>query len=421
MEDLFLTVVEFYDRTPVENVISSLTIVPDKIIFIGDGKVMEKSKSVYRSFFQARGLKTEPDFRNINRNNLSNIVEVLSSIVETEEQCVFDLTGGDDLVLVAMGIVFQKYPDKNIQMQRFNVRNGVVTDCDNDGTVLYSGSPALSVEENIYLNGGTVRYENENEKEERTFKWDLSDDFVKDIEKMWNICRTDPGLWNSRLNVLEAFEEFATDSSLNVAVNLSAVEEHLKHVGIKNVPVKGLLMALNRNRLIYSYIDSGQNISFTYKNEQVKKCLIKSGTALEMKVLITANSLKNKDGTPFYTDSMNGVYIDWDGDLHNATDKEKDTENEIDVVLMKGMTPVFISCKNGQVGEDELYKLDAVANRFGGLYVKKVLIATYLGKKGKSMEYFRQRAKDMKINLIDGVHLKNDQEFAKMVKSLTSN
>ena len=28
--------VEFFDRTPIENAISSLTTVPDKIIFIGD-------------------------------------------------------------------------------------------------------------------------------------------------------------------------------------------------------------------------------------------------------------------------------------------------------------------------------------------------------------------------------------------------
>jgi len=315
-----------------------------------------------------------------------------------------------------MGIVFQKYSDKNIQMQRFNIRNSVVTDCDNDGTILYSGIPEVTVEEHIRLHGGVVRYENEND--DRTFQWDLSDDFVNDIEKMWSICRTNPGLWNAQLNVLEAFEACMVDPSLNVMVNISTIQEHLKYVGVKYVSIKGLLRALDQKHLIYSYADDGQNISFTYKNEQVKKCLIKAGTVLELKVLIAANSLLNKDGTVFYTDSMNGVYIDWDGNLHDLTDEEKDTENEIDVVLMKGLTPIFISCKNGQVDDDELYKLESVTNRFGGLYAKKVLIATYLGKKTKSMEYFKQRAKDMKINLIDGVHQLSDEQFAKMVKHL---
>lgn len=309
-------------------------------------------------------------------------MDVLSEIVEAEEQCVFDLTGGDDLVLVAMGIVYQKYSDKNIQMQRFNVRNGIVTDCDNDGTIIYSGVPEISVEENIMIHGGVVRYEAEDD--DRTFSWELSDDFVCDVDTMWNICKINPGLWNAQLNVLEAFDLFAADnSSLDVSVNISAVQDYLKTEGVKYVSIKGLLRALDKKRLIYAYMDDGQNVSFTYKNEQVKKCLTKAETILELKVLTSAKNLFGKDNESFYTDSMSGVYIDWDGNLHNIVDEEKDTENEIDVVLMKGMTPIFISCKNGHVDDDELYKLETVTNRFGGIYAKKALIATYLGRKPK--------------------------------------
>lgn len=410
-----MTAVEFYDRTAIENIISSITTVPDKIIFIGDGKVMKKFESVYLSFIEQRKLNIEVAYRNIKKNNLSDIVQVLSDIVETEEQCVFDLTGGDDLALVAMGIVFQKYPEKNIQMQRFNIKNGVVTDCDNDGTVLYTGAPTISIKENIHLHGGAVRYGDD----DRTFEWDLSEDFVCDIEKMWSICRRDPGFWNRRLNVLEAMDACNTqEASLNVEVSILSVREHMKNIGSAYTSINGLLLELQKKNLIYAYKNDEQNISFSYKNEQVKKCLIKAGTVLELKVLIAANSLKNKDETVFYTDSMNGVYIDWDGEFHQTSDEEKDTENEIDVILMKGLTPIFISCKNGNVGDDELYKLETVTNRFGGPYAKKVLIATYLGKKTQSRKYFKQRAQDMKINLIDSVHQLSDEHFAKMVKHL---
>ena len=120
---------------------------------------------------------------------------------------------------------------------------------------------------------------------------------------------------------------------------------------------------------------------------------------------------------------MCGVFIDWDGELHDRLDDEHDTENEIDVVLMKGVMPVFISCKNGTIDGEELYKLVAVARRFGGKYVKKVLIATYLGRKADSdsMKHLRQRAKDMKINFIDGVHTLDSGEFYKMLRNITSN
>lgn len=416
-----MTAVEFFDRTPIENIISSLTTIPDKIIFIGEKKLTEQFDSVYKSFLNKRNLKIEIAYQNINKNDINAIVTALSEIVEAEEECVFDLTGGGDLVLVAMGMVYQKYKGvKKIQMQRFNVNNGVVTDCDNDGTILYSGKPELSVEENIVLHGGVIRYKKDGE--DRTYQWDLSEDFVRDIEMMWKICKKDPGYWNAQINVLEAMNAFSTDvNSLEVSVPVSNVREYMKLTGTKALSIRDLLETLNQHKLIYGYVDDGQVISFGYKNEQVKKCLTKAGMVLELKVLVVAMKLRHKDGKPYYTDAMNGVYIDWDGELHTSADEKKDTENEIDVVLMKGMTPIFISCKNGQVGMDELYKLETVTNRYGGVHAKKRLIATYLGKKSQSIEYFRQRAKDMDIKVIADVHTMSDDEFAREIKNLIEN
>jgi hypothetical protein len=107
-------------------------------------------------------------------------------------------------------------------------------------------------------------------------------------------------------------------------------------------------------------------IIVSYKNEQVKKCLTKAGQALEMKIYTTAKALLDKDGVPFYDDTLNGVVIDWDGEFHDESVEDiYDTENEIDVMLMHDVVPVFISCKNGTVTSDELYKLNTVADHYG--------------------------------------------------------
>lgn len=399
-----MTAIELFDRKPIENVISSLTTKPDKIIFVGDGETMKKFEPTYRKFLENRGLNTELEFRTISRNKISSIVEVLSEIVEGEEECVFDLTGGEELVLVAMGIVFQKYQGtKKIQMQRFNLNNGVITDCDGDGNVIYSGVPEVSVAENVQLHGGMIRYETDGN--------DLSEEFMKDLRNLWSICKKDPKLWNAQINVFEMFDVLGLDnSSLEVKVNIAKLTEYLRNSGRKNVPIKELLKALAKYNLIYNYSNNNVEIRFHYKNHHIKKCLTKAGVVLELMVLATAK----RCGA--YTDFKNGVYIDWDG--RESGRDERDTVNEIDVILMKGMIPVFISCKNGNVGEDELYKLDAVASRFGGVYTKKVLIATNLGKKPGSMEHFKQRAKDMKINLIDGVHEFDDARFERMIRSI---
>ena len=90
-----------------------------------------------------------------------------------------------------------------------------------------------------------------------------------------------------------------------------------------------------------------------------------------------------------------GVCIDWDGETKGA-----DTENEIDVMMMRGMIPVFVSCKNGFVETDELYKLATVAERFGGKYAKKALVASSLDLGSSFGKILKQRADEMGIMIL---------------------
>lgn len=179
---------------------------------------------------------------------------------------------------------------------------------------------------------------------------------------------------------------------------------------------------LLKNGLLTYFEDDETTVTISYKNEQVKKCLTKAGQALEMKIYTTAKALLDKDGVPVYDDALNGVVIDWDGELHDETVEEiYDTENEIDIMLMHDIVPVFISCKNGIVTADELYKLNTVAERFGGQYSKKVLVATSISAFGDQGMYLRQRAKDMNIKLIEGVQTLDDAELEKKLKNIWNN
>jgi hypothetical protein len=162
--------------------------------------------------------------------------------------------------------------------------------------------------------------------------------------------------------------------------------------------------------LITYFSDAGGTVSVSYKNFQVKRCLINEGRALEMRMYKAAMEARNPDGSPVYQDVLSGVVIDWDGQCHDESAGESpDTENEIDVMLMHGIVPVFISCKNGTVRNDELYKLNTVAERFGGKYAKKVLIAPALKYMGDTAEQVRQRAADMGIYILEDVYEVDDE------------
>ena len=85
------------------------------------------------------------------------------------------------------------------------------------------------------------------------------------------------------------------------------------------------------------------------------------------------------------------------------------------------MIPVFVSCKNGCVETEELYKLSAVAEKFGGEYAKKVLIATALDERGSNADYLRERARDMNIRLVEKIQDADDSELQRIIRSFWSN
>lgn len=424
-----MTLIEFFEKDAIENICSSLTKTPDRVILIGDKlKLMQQHAENYKEILSSRGMDIEFICRAVNKNKMQTIIDALSMFAEQYDDCVFDLTGGEDLYLVAAGIVSERYKDKNIQMHRFNIRNNTIIDGDEDGkTILENDAPVLSVEENIRIYGGDIVYD-EN-REDTTFRWDMTPDFKRDINAMWDICRQDTRLWNTQICVFEAAERLTgyTDD-LTISIPTRQLEEEVESNGGKFKFFWRIINGLKDAGLIYDFYSDDDISSFTYKNNQVKYCLTVAGQALEMKVFLAALEAQENDGTKTYNDVMNGVYIDWDGDI--STDQDGyDTENEIDVIMMHGMVPVFISCKNGCVDKDELYKLNAVATRFGGKYAKKVLLATSLDDSDRS-NYLRQRAKDMGIRLVEGYKHNgncrdftdmNDIEINRVIRSLWSN
>ena len=412
-----MTYIEFFDETSTENICACLTNVPDRVVLMGNKlKLMSKYAEIYKEMLNKRGHDVEIICKTINRNSLDDIVNELIKVVETYDDCVIGLTGGEELSLVAAGIVFERFKDKKIQMHKFNIRNNRIIDCDKDGVTIEKLAPELSVEENIHIYGGSVL--SEEDKPQGTYYWDVDDEFHDEINAMWDVCKQDVRLWNTQIAVFAAAESVRDpkEDVLTTVASAAAVENVVESGGGKFVSVGTIIRGLYDAGILREYSYDGQTIRIRYKNMQMKRCLTKAGLALEMKVFVTALAAKD-DGVPVYNDVMNGVYIDWDGELSENSD-EANTENEVDIILMKGMVPVFISCKNGRVEMEELYKLNTVASRFGGKYVKKVLVAEALDSDSAFSNHFRQRARDMGIRLVEHIHDKTQPEIEKIIRSL---
>lgn len=275
------------------------------------------------------------------------------------------------------------------------------------------------------IHGGGIVYANQ--KTGGTRKWNNNEGFLEDIDGIWEVCRRDVRRWNSQINLLETANKMKiienTDDPdydpLLIEANIASITAHLGRGSEKKLDsFDSVISGLRQNGILTEYSSDGVKLRVRYKNEQVRACLAKVGQALEMKIYSTALKLRDANGKPIYNDVMNGVVIDWDGEIvHPKGSRIKDTENEIDVIMMHGAIPVFVSCKNGNVDTDELYKLCSVADRFGGKYARRVLVANAVDE-GAAGDHLRQRAADMDVRLIENVQNMNDEELCRVITNL---
>ena len=102
---------------------------------------------------------------------------------------------------------------------------------------------------------------------------------------------------------------------------------------------------------------------YRYTSEKTKEYMTVSGIWLELFIYIQAKKC--------YENVYMGVNIDW-----NKRDICKSRDNEIDVVIMKGSQPIFISCKMRKVQREMVYEIYAMARRLAGDYSKSLLATT---------------------------------------------
>lgn len=408
-----MTYIEFFSSTVSENICACLARAPERVVLIGDSrKRLERHKERYQALFSRMGVEIEFKTKSVNKNSMQSVIDALSELVETYDDCVFDLTGGEDVYLVAIGIVSERYSARQVQLQRFNLRNGTVMDCDMDGQVVQEMEmPMLSVAQNIEFYGGEVIREGEF----ATYQWDLTPEFVADLAVMWEICRRDAGKWNMVSSLLELAEKLDLDKSepLRCRASLQALRQTKYYATEEFLDKSDVIGDLYDQGLLTWCYWQEDTLVVEYKNQQIKKVLNKAGTLLEL-VMYFAALLSTENKKPVYNDVMTGVGINWDA----AEQGEKMiTHNEIDVIMMHGMVPVFVSCKSGMVEMEELFKFATVADRFGGDYAKRVLVAPSLTGLNNE-ESIRARAEDMNIQILDNAYTMPFMELKDTVSGL---
>ncbi len=388
MSEVFrMTLIELYDKSPLENIIGILSLMPDKVYFVGAHHPMLDHVDRITQVLSARGLTIDIEIHTVDPCDPSSVRKTLTEIIDDEPHCVFDTVGGDERLLIIASELIAKY---GLQSQHIHIPTGIVTDTDGDGTLIPTSTPTLSTKEIVALHGGTV-----------TACTTAPACSKEDADKLWALTCHHPREWNNHLKFLATIEKHHhRGQTVSLSPSMVSRFDRARYANIRDKLA---------DRGIIQNESTSKEIRYTYVKPYMRSVLEKAGNILEHKAFFEAQRVMHNDH-PLFNEVCMGVEIDWDHELPQTTKK---TNNEIDLLLMHGIQPLFVSCKNGDVDENELYKLAVVAERFGGEYARKMLIVTELEPDSpQARNAIIQRAADMDIYLVANAGRLRPEEWA---------
>ena len=159
------------------------------------------------------------------------------------------------------------------------------------------------------------------------------------------------------------------------------------------------------------FLEARSRVDYEIMSKKYKSYLTTYGIWLELYIYI--NALK------YYNEVYLGFIIDWDKD-----ENSKSNDNEIDVIVMAGSMPVFISCKTRKPEAKDVCEVGFLANRLGGARARSVLATTYPVKDaGDAVNSIFSRLKKFDVGLIETKDFKKKKAadiFAEAFKSTKS-
>lgn len=389
-------IVELFSQEPLENVMAMIKYRPEKIIFLGhkDSMITKRINDI-KQFRDRKCPDTELEFIEVSKDDLNGAIELISGIIRENPGVRFELTGGSELILIAIGCIAARM---NISKLRIDPFTGKEIDIHGADVVTSDYHFNMDIADDILLHGGVLTPNTGSYAD-----WKFTPEFREDIRTMWDICKKYRGNWNKYCATIDELKKAAP-------MQKEGWEEvHRNPLG----DAINLLRDLHEEGLIKDYVESGKRINFRFKNNMIKKVIGKAGNILELHVYEVAT----RDGYLF-SDAIIGAHIDWDGEIHNSEHPGIDTMNEIDVILMKKVCPIFISCKSGKAGGSALHELETVSRKFGGKYARKALVLAKACDDTLGTQYFKQRARDMHIWIIDDVFRLSDEQLLNKLKRI---
>ena len=372
-----MVIAELFSTEVSENVLAALCLQPERLVCLGSRSVMTDERiAALRAFFRGRKAAPQLTFLRVGDRDYAGASAAIRDILAKYPDCRFEMTGGSDLLLAALGAAAAEKPlimfGLDVRRQSLSLLKGRAGDLKPG---VFRPLRGITVAEYLRLWGGELA------ESSYTMAARLPEKLEQDVADMWQVYVQAPQIWTKQCTILANLCARSRGGGLTVSAPMAetCARSHIDR--------------LLKAKLISGYSEKGGAVTLTFRDHHVKRTLTRAGDLLELQVFLAAR------GEPgFFTDAVMGAKINWKGGGEKGG-----TMNEIDGLLMHGAVPVFVSCKLGGVPKEALYEVDSVAARFGGTYAVKALVCSRLSGSESARQAIRRRARDMDILLIEGV------------------
>ena len=344
------TLIELYDESPFENVIGTEVFHPEETIFICPPEVAsdESLKASLVQYFKHRGCKVKLSFMPVSLLDASKVAQRLKQILSTHEDCAIDIAGGTDAALFAAGAVSGDFPVYTYSRKRntfYEIRNAPFArnlPC----------NVRLDVRSCFLMAGGTLLPGREDNK--------ILRQKLAQIDMLFSVFSEYRTVWNRQISYIQKISSseegvMKAEGNLTEKCDRGSVSAN-----------KGLFEALSRAGLILDLSISSEKISFRFPDKTVRFWLRDIGAVLELHVYRACLE------AGCFDDVVLSAVVNW----QSGKNQRDGVTNEIDVMAVRGIHPVFISCKTSEIRTEALNELSVLRDRFGGKYSRAIIVTS---------------------------------------------
>ena len=387
------TLIELYDERPIENVLGTEMFHPQELVLLCPPEVESKSvlKRSLEEYFKHRGCQVKLTLVPVSLLDAAKVEKRLREILQTRKDCVIDISGGTDAALFAAGAV-SALPGVGVitysrrKNEFFEIQNAPYArslPC----TVTLDAMSCFLMAGGRLLAGRSAGVR--------------LDDRLDQINAIFSVFAKFRKIWHSQI----LYMQHASSSEPGMLF-VESPRTIRADRGMATVSEPFLRM-LAEKELLWNLRLNEQTVSFEFPDETIRFWLRDIGAVLELEVYRACRQ------AGCFDDVVLSAVVNWEG---GETQRNAVT-NEIDVMAVRGIMPMFISCKTNEIKTEALNELAILRDRFGGKGSRAMIVTSAPATRSRAV--MRMRAEELGIEVAQWDDLIGDRLTQKLLSCHT--